>query len=231
LTPDELTPEESVCTGITPLIGFNASGGALFAVAASAPGESLIAVGGSDERVQIFNVLTKKTCGDLYGHKGSITCLAFSPDNRYLLSGAEDGEIIIWRLNDCNALHKLNVKNIQKVISLTMHPSGRMIIALYANGMIRLWNLLDARCIFKKKVGLSGEEDSEDEYDEEDAPKESKDRPVHVMLANKYLNLPELVRWEPTEGKMYAVLFGKLLEVYSVDDEGDTPVHSVKFDT
>jgi hypothetical protein len=51
LNPDELTPEESVCTGISPLIGFNGSGGALNAVASSAPGESIIAVGGSDERV------------------------------------------------------------------------------------------------------------------------------------------------------------------------------------
>ena len=29
---------------------------------------------------------------------------------------------------------------------------------------------------------------------------------------------------------MYAVLFGRLLEVFTVDNEGDTPVHSVKFD-
>lgn len=111
-----------------------------------------------------------------------------------------------------------------------MHPSGRMIIALYANGMIRLWNLLDARCIFKKKVGLSGDEESEDEYDSEDGdPEKDKVTPEPIMT-NKYLNRPELVRWEPTEGKMYAVLFGRLLEVYTVDDEGDAPVHSVKFD-
>jgi WD40 repeat protein len=217
------------------MIGFSASGGALYAVASSAPGESIVAVGGSDERVQLFNVLTRRTCGDLYGHNGSITCLAFSPDNRYLLSGAEDGEIIIWRLSDCMALHKLNVKNVQKVISMAMHPSGRMIIALYANGMIRLWNLLDARCLFKKKVGLSGEDASEDEYDDEDEAEGSeKAEPKELaapVMTNKYLNRPELVRWEPTEGKMYAVLFGRLLEVFTVEDDGDTPVHSVKFDS
>jgi hypothetical protein len=61
LSPDDLTPEESVCTGISPMVGFSASGGALYAVASSAPGETIVAVGGSDERVQLFNVITKRT--------------------------------------------------------------------------------------------------------------------------------------------------------------------------
>ena len=41
--------------------------------------------------------------------------------------------------------------------------------------------------------------------------------------------MPVRVMWEPTQGKQYAVLFSRLLEVYSVDEE--EPVHSVTFDT
>ena len=33
--------------------------------------------------------------------------------------------------------------------------------------MLRLWNLLDARCIFKKKVGILEEEKDSDEEDDE----------------------------------------------------------------
>jgi len=33
--------------------------------------------------------------------------------------------------------------------------------------MLRLWNLLDARCIFKKKVGIL-EEDKESDEEEDD---------------------------------------------------------------
>lgn len=47
-----------------------------------------------------------------------------------------------------------------------MHKSQRMCLALYQNGMLRLWNMLDARCIFKKKVGINVE--SSDEEDESD---------------------------------------------------------------
>ena len=40
---------------------------------------------------------------------------------------------------------------------------------------------------------------------------------------------PEKVMWEPTKGKQYAVLFSRVLEIYSVNEE--EPVHSVTFDT
>ena len=43
------------------------------------------------------------------------------------------------------------------------------------------------------------------------------------------VSVPVRVMWEPTQGKQYAVLFSRLLEVYSVDEE--EPVHSVTFDT
>ena len=69
-------------------------------------------------------------------------------------------------------LHQLKIKNVSKVVSLSMHNSGRMLLALYANGMLRLWNMLDARCIFKKKVGLVKESEVEDEEDEDDDNKQ-----------------------------------------------------------
>jgi hypothetical protein len=44
-----------------------------------------------------------------------------------------------------------------------------MCLALYANGMLRLWNLLDARCNFKKKVGLEDEDESSKEADDDES--------------------------------------------------------------
>ena len=73
-------------------------------------------------------------------------------------------------------MHKLTVKNTSRVVSLSMHQSGRMLLALYTNGMLRLWNMLDARCLFKKKVGLSAAEGSEGEdIGEEEAVEEERE--------------------------------------------------------
>ena len=132
---------------------------------------------------------------------------------------------------------------------MSMHNSGRMLLALYANGMVRLWNLLDARCINKRMLGLSAdseesdaEEDKEKEDEKEDKAKEEKDEddddenedseeklPKEKSMIDKYLNRPELIKWEPKKGVMYAVLFGKMLEIYTVED--DQPIHSITFDT
>ena len=111
-----------------------------------------------------------------------------------------------------------------------MHASGRMMLALYANGMLRLWNLLDARCNFKRMVGLSAN-DAEVTPDEDEEEEVTKKVNEGFEISSKYLSRPELTRWDPVNGLLYAVLFGRLLEVYSVEDDGDTPLHSASFDT
>jgi len=52
---------------------------------------------------------------------------------------------------------------------MSLHQSGKMLLALYDNGVLRLWNMQSARCTFKKKVGLieEGEPSEKSEDDEE----------------------------------------------------------------
>jgi len=59
-----------------------------------------------------------------------------------------------------------------------------MLIVLYDNNMFRLWNLLDGRCIFKRKLGVD-------------------------LESNKVTNKAIGVKWEPNEGKTYAILYEK----------------------
>ena len=64
-----------------------------------------------------------------------------------------------------------------------MHESGRMLLALYANGLIRLWNMLDARCLFKFKAGLSASEDSDAHAEENQEEAEGVDEEKADMEA------------------------------------------------
>lgn len=94
----------------------------------------------------MFNLRTKKAVGELSGAQitGTVSCLAQTKE--HVLSGSEDGEIVIWRLKDLEALHTLSVRNVSPLICLAMHPSERMCLALHKNQVLRLWSLLDARC-------------------------------------------------------------------------------------
>ena len=187
----------------------------------------MLAVGGNEEIIKIYDLRTKKSCGDLSGeHTSSITCLAATLN--HVLSGSNDGQILLWRQKDMVVLHKLTIKNVSKVVSLCMHKSQRMALALYANGMLRLWNLLDARCTFKKRVGLAHELDADEERADDDSADDMEEAaPVSFM---KFANTPSLVKWCPFgSADMYVVLFSRSLELYTV--EQDTPIHSVNFNT
>ena len=123
--------------------------------------KNLMALGGFDEVIRLFDVAKKKDLGDLVGeHSGSITSLQFYK-NKFLISGSEDSQIIIWRCKDWAALHKLNIMNKSKVVSMSLHRSGKLLLAIYQNRVVRLWNLMNARCTFKRKVCLSAEEEDD----------------------------------------------------------------------
>ncbi len=51
---------------------------------------------------------------------------------------------------------------------MSLHQSGKMLLALYDNGVLRLWNMMNARCMFKKKVALIEEGGSSEKSENED---------------------------------------------------------------
>lgn len=106
--------------------------------------------------------------------------------------------------------------NKSPIVSISLHPTGKMLLALYQNGMLRLWNLMEARCKYKRKVNLNEDKDpSESENEDPDL--------IDIkILKRKDLNPQQLhplkVQWEPSKGQKFAILYNNLLEVYNVDD-------------
>merc|ERR1712166_1113706 len=130
--------------------------------------KNLLAVAGHEEIVHLYDLRTKRACGELAGeHSQNITCLQATA--KHVLSGSQDGMIVIWRYSDMEVIHTLSVKNISPVKSLALHPSQRMCLALYNNGVLRLWNMLDGRCINKRKVGLEEDSDESENSDEDES--------------------------------------------------------------
>lgn len=131
-----------------------------------------LVTGSNDEHIRIYDLQKRKELGTLLSHQGTVTTLRFSREatesgtesksGKWLLSGSEDGKIIIWRTKDWEMLGTLKGHQ-GRVNDLDIHPSGRVAISVSTDKTIRLWNLMTAKkaAVLKIKgrdhLGQSGE--------------------------------------------------------------------------
>lgn len=62
-------------------------------------GENLIATGGSDNVIRVWNWENESEADALVGHTGSVAALAFDAGSRTIISGSFDTTIRVWRLD------------------------------------------------------------------------------------------------------------------------------------
>lgn len=80
------------------------------------------------------------------GHTGSVTCGQFTPDGRRLVSGSDDGSLIVWDPRDAAALAKLGDDDGRfalegGITSLCISPDNRLVLVGGASGNIRVVNV------------------------------------------------------------------------------------------
>lgn len=136
-----------------------------------------LVTGSNDEHIRIYDLQKRKELGTLLSHQGTVTTLKFSNEGisdesqkhestdktgKWLLSGSEDGKIIIWRTKDWEMFSTLKGHQ-ARINDLAIHPSGRVAISVSEDQTIRLWNLMTAKkaAVLKIKgrdhLGQSGE--------------------------------------------------------------------------
>ncbi|XP_072267817.1 p21-activated protein kinase-interacting protein 1 [Pyxicephalus adspersus] len=109
-----------------------------------------VATGSKDETIQIYDMKKRVEHGALLHHNGTVTCLEFY-GNTHLLSGAEDGLICVWNTKkwECQQTFKAHKG---KVLSLSIHPSGKLALSVGTDKTLRTWNLVEGRSAFIKNI-------------------------------------------------------------------------------
>ncbi len=83
---------------------------------------TLLATGHRDRTVQLWNVETTSPIKTFTGHRTSVTALAFSPDDRRLISVSKEGAILFWDMERPTPL--IQVDRYQYHTSLAFTPDG-----------------------------------------------------------------------------------------------------------
>ena len=136
-------------TSVELQFGLHISFGSFKTLAVSKSGKYL-AVGGMTERIFLYNMNENKEIGEIFGHTGAITSLAFFEDS-FIISGSEDNTLNVWRVHDRQLLQILGGHK-APVNGFAVHPTGKLAISVSKDNTMKLWNLVQGRCSFTRRL-------------------------------------------------------------------------------
>jgi WD40 repeat protein len=78
-------------------------------------------------------------------HRDPVSCLAFSPDGKYLATGSSDRHLVLWNLQDSATASDLETQvllgHTDTISCLAFSPDGRTLASGSWDGTIRLWHV------------------------------------------------------------------------------------------
>ncbi len=111
------------------------------AVAYTSTGGTLF-FGGYQKHIRSWNFELKKEAARFDGHKATVQSLAVSPDNSTLVSGGQDGEIIVWILSTKTRHNGFKGRHADAVTALAFDPTNANIfVSAGSDRVIKLWDV------------------------------------------------------------------------------------------
>ncbi|KAI4300043.1 hypothetical protein L6164_033462 [Bauhinia variegata] len=139
---------------LVPLFSYPSHLSQIKTVAVSGP---VVASGGTDDTIQLYNLSASSSLGSLHDHSASVTCLSFyTPPHlnfpRNLISAAADGSICIYDADGFVHLKSLSVHR-KDVNDLALHPSGKLALTVGRDECLAMVNLVRGRRSFYCRLG------------------------------------------------------------------------------
>lgn len=105
--------------------------------------------GSTDELVKVYDLKLRKEVGVLMHHSGSITCTEFF--GKSLITASEDGLICILRTKDWEVLKTIEGHK-HGVNSISIHPSGKLLLSGGRDSALKLWDLTNGQCAYQMRL-------------------------------------------------------------------------------
>ena len=134
-----LTPL-TIAVGQSPqLVVQTGHGQAIYALAIS-PDKKLLASGGADRKIIIWDIPTGKQIYTLTEHNQTVLSLAFNREGNLLASGGADGGVKIWDVKRGVKLEDLSLQR-KGVTSIAFSPDGKYLAVAGIEEVINIWEL------------------------------------------------------------------------------------------
>jgi WD40 repeat protein len=117
--------------------------------------DGLLASGGGDRRVDLWNIENGDLTGALRGHRGPVLSAAFSPGGSILATGSFDSTIILWDVASAQPFATPLTGHQDSVTGVAFSPDGRRLASCGRDGLVFLWDvqLADWIAVAQQKAG------------------------------------------------------------------------------
>jgi WD40 repeat protein len=104
------------------------------------PDGQLLATGGYDSAVKLWEIDSGRELRSLEGHNGAVFELAFRPDSKVLASASGDRTVKLWNVGTGERLDTLK-ESLKELYTLAFSPDGSRLAAAGVDNRIRVWQI------------------------------------------------------------------------------------------
>jgi WD40 repeat protein len=119
--------------------------GAVYGISVMADGSRFVSVADRDLAVRIWDIEAGEPISALAPNSAHVNAVTSSPDNRYVVTGGDDGKARIWDIDSGVLLRVLD--HARSIYSLTISPDGRHLVigsktlaGTHEKGLIWVWD-------------------------------------------------------------------------------------------
>lgn len=96
-----------------------------------------------DNTIELRDLNSQSIINILYGHSSYVWHLAFTSDNNYLISGANDGDIRLWSVKNGQLIHHFHAP--KPIYSMAISPDNRYLAATIGGQQLSLLDLREKK--------------------------------------------------------------------------------------